>query len=159
MFLVKNNEPPAKGLDDYFRKTKAKPAIYWLQLTEEQVALTSSYNSSNFGCSLLKLFIQSIERALQKAQRKVDEEKGKRQADQKTRESDHSKDSVRYLADVHVLYPFEKIFFYRNRDQIIMETHLLILHIDVQHLLKINENVLHPVRHQYDVIISDIRCY
>jgi len=30
-------QQPAKGLDDYFRKTKAKPCIYWLQLTEEQV--------------------------------------------------------------------------------------------------------------------------
>jgi len=37
LLLVKANEPPTKGLDDYFRKTKAKPAIYWLPLTEEQV--------------------------------------------------------------------------------------------------------------------------
>jgi hypothetical protein len=37
LILVKSNEPPAKGLDDYFRKTKAKPAVYWLPLTEEQV--------------------------------------------------------------------------------------------------------------------------
>jgi len=35
--LVKTNEQPAKSLDDYFRKTKAKPSIYWLPLTEEQV--------------------------------------------------------------------------------------------------------------------------
>ena len=30
-------EPPAKLLDDLFRKTKATPCIYWLPLTEEQV--------------------------------------------------------------------------------------------------------------------------
>jgi hypothetical protein len=36
-YLVKKNEPPAKALDDYFRKTKAKPSIYWLPLTDEQV--------------------------------------------------------------------------------------------------------------------------
>jgi hypothetical protein len=35
--LVKTNEQPMKGLDDYFRKTKAKPSIYWLPLTEEEV--------------------------------------------------------------------------------------------------------------------------
>ncbi|XP_005090562.1 apoptotic chromatin condensation inducer in the nucleus [Aplysia californica] len=29
-------EPPAKLLDDLFRKTKATPCIYWLPLTEEQ---------------------------------------------------------------------------------------------------------------------------
>jgi apoptotic chromatin condensation inducer in the nucleus len=37
LILVKPNEPPAKSLDDYFRKTKAKPALYWLPLSEEQV--------------------------------------------------------------------------------------------------------------------------
>lgn len=30
-------DPPAKLLDDLFRKTKAAPCIYWLPLTEEQV--------------------------------------------------------------------------------------------------------------------------
>ena len=30
-------EPPAKLLDDLFRKTKATPCIYWLPLTAEQV--------------------------------------------------------------------------------------------------------------------------
>jgi hypothetical protein len=37
--LVKTNEQPMKGLDDYFRKTKAKPSIYWLPLTEEEVEI------------------------------------------------------------------------------------------------------------------------
>ncbi|XP_011617213.2 apoptotic chromatin condensation inducer in the nucleus [Takifugu rubripes] len=32
----KPEEPPAKLLDDLFRKTKAAPCIYWLPLTEEQ---------------------------------------------------------------------------------------------------------------------------
>lgn len=31
-------EPPAKLLDDLFRKTKAAPCIYWLPLTESQVS-------------------------------------------------------------------------------------------------------------------------
>ncbi|CAF97701.1 unnamed protein product [Tetraodon nigroviridis] len=35
----KAEEPPAKLLDDLFRKTKAAPCIYWLPLTEEQVRL------------------------------------------------------------------------------------------------------------------------
>ena len=30
-------EPPAKLLDDLFKKTKTLPCIYWLPLTEEQV--------------------------------------------------------------------------------------------------------------------------
>lgn len=31
------DEPPAKLLDDLFKKTKTIPCIYWLPLTEEQV--------------------------------------------------------------------------------------------------------------------------
>lgn len=31
-------EPPAKLLDDLFRKTKAAPCIYWLPLTDSQVS-------------------------------------------------------------------------------------------------------------------------
>ena len=31
-------EPPAKLLDDLFRKTKSTPCIYWLPLTTEQVS-------------------------------------------------------------------------------------------------------------------------
>jgi len=34
---VEEEEPPAKLLDDLFRKTKATPCIYWLPLTEEQI--------------------------------------------------------------------------------------------------------------------------
>ncbi|CAF1079131.1 unnamed protein product [Rotaria sordida] len=70
---VKTNEPPAKGLDDYFRKTKAKPAIYWLPLTEEQI----------------------IERARQQQQRNAerDEEQRKRQLEENARASNINKDS------------------------------------------------------------------
>lgn len=38
-------DPPAKLLDDLFRKTKAAPCIYWLPLTEEQVRHTPLYFS------------------------------------------------------------------------------------------------------------------
>ncbi|CAF2635760.1 unnamed protein product [Rotaria sp. Silwood2] len=34
---IKPNESPVKGLDEYFRKTKSKPSLYWLPLTEEQI--------------------------------------------------------------------------------------------------------------------------
>jgi hypothetical protein len=37
-----------KGLDDYFRKTKAKPSIYWLQLTEEQVKIIHFFKDIKF---------------------------------------------------------------------------------------------------------------
>ncbi|XP_053485407.1 apoptotic chromatin condensation inducer 1b isoform X3 [Ictalurus furcatus] len=37
----KPEEPPAKLLDDLFRKTKAAPCIYWLPLTEEQATQKS----------------------------------------------------------------------------------------------------------------------
>ncbi|XP_064641650.1 apoptotic chromatin condensation inducer in the nucleus-like isoform X2 [Lineus longissimus] len=33
---VQDEEPPAKLLDDLFRKTKATPSVYWLPLTEQQ---------------------------------------------------------------------------------------------------------------------------
>ena len=36
----KEEEVPAKLLDDLFRKTKVTPCIYWLPLTEAQVRLT-----------------------------------------------------------------------------------------------------------------------
>ena len=36
-YLAAINESSAKELDDFFRKTKATPSIYWLPLTEEQV--------------------------------------------------------------------------------------------------------------------------
>ena len=35
--------PPAKLLDDLFRKTKATPCIYWLPLTEAKVSLDDFY--------------------------------------------------------------------------------------------------------------------
>jgi len=70
---VKPNEPPPKGLDDYFRKTKAKPAIYWLPLTEEQI----------------------LERTRRQEQRNAerDEEQRKRQLDENARASNSNKDT------------------------------------------------------------------
>jgi len=35
---VKKESRPTKALDELFRKTKAKPVIYWLPLTDEEVA-------------------------------------------------------------------------------------------------------------------------
>jgi hypothetical protein len=69
---VKTNEPPAKGLDDYFRKTKTKPAIYWLPLTDEEI----------------------IERTRRQEQRNAerDEEQRKRQIDENARSSNSNKD-------------------------------------------------------------------
>jgi hypothetical protein len=39
-------EPPAKLLDDLFRKTKAAPCIYWLPLTDSQVSTLLQGESS-----------------------------------------------------------------------------------------------------------------
>ena len=34
---AKEEEPPAKVLEDLFRKTNSTPCIYWLPLTDEEV--------------------------------------------------------------------------------------------------------------------------
>lgn len=39
----KEEEAPAKLLDDLFRKTKSTPCIYWLPLTAEQVSKRCSH--------------------------------------------------------------------------------------------------------------------
>lgn len=67
---VKPPEQPAKGLDDYFRKTKAKPCIYWLPLTEEQI----------------------VDRARRAEERKAerDEEQRKRQLDENSRSTNNN---------------------------------------------------------------------
>lgn len=36
--MVEKEQQPIKTLDDLFRKTETKPHIYYLPLTEEQVA-------------------------------------------------------------------------------------------------------------------------
>ncbi len=46
-------EPPAKLLDDLFKKTKATPCIYWLPLTEEQV----SYMKNTWLCKFCNCWI------------------------------------------------------------------------------------------------------
>jgi hypothetical protein len=70
---VKTNEQPMKGLDDYFRKTKAKPSIYWLPLTEEEI----------------------FERVRRQEQRNVEreEEQRQRETDDNLRKSDKRKHS------------------------------------------------------------------
>lgn len=40
--LVPTENSAIKGLDDLFRKTEAKPVLYWLPLTDEQVGLSIS---------------------------------------------------------------------------------------------------------------------
>lgn len=76
---VKPPEQPAKGLDDYFRKTKAKPCIYWLPLTEEQI----------------------VERTQRAEQRKAerDEEQRKRQLDENTRSSNGNNKDIKSRSD------------------------------------------------------------
>jgi apoptotic chromatin condensation inducer in the nucleus len=71
---IKTNEQPGKGLDDYFRKTKAKPSIYWLPLTDEEI----------------------LERVQRQEQRKVerDEEQRKRDNDENIRKSEKRKHSA-----------------------------------------------------------------
>lgn len=50
-------DPPAKLLDDLFRKTKAAPCIYWLPLTDEQVMKqTTSYLLGVLGVFLKAFF-------------------------------------------------------------------------------------------------------
>lgn len=40
-FKKKEDEAPAKLLDDLFRKTKATPCIYWLPLSAETVPVVN----------------------------------------------------------------------------------------------------------------------
>ena len=54
-FKKKEDEPPpAKLLDDLFRKTKATPCIYWLPLTNEQVNQEKRQVFSMQNCYLFK---------------------------------------------------------------------------------------------------------
>ncbi|KAG8279616.1 Inactive dipeptidyl peptidase 10 [Homalodisca vitripennis] len=43
----KEEDAPAKLLDDLFRKTKTSPCIYWLPLTQEQVKCTAKSDYLN----------------------------------------------------------------------------------------------------------------
>lgn len=54
--LDKPEEPPAKLLDDLFRKTKAAPCIYWLPLTEEQVSRSFMHLTDILVCMLFAHF-------------------------------------------------------------------------------------------------------
>ncbi|KAM9426452.1 apoptotic chromatin condensation inducer 1b [Pholidichthys leucotaenia] len=77
----KGDEPPAKLLDDLFLKTKAAPCIYWLPLTEEQIAQ--------------KLVDRTERQKERERRRKLEEEKKKKREEerkerQKNRENDGS---------------------------------------------------------------------
>ena len=69
--LVPNNETSGKDLDDYFRKTKAKPSIYWLSLTEEQVSFDSSILNPS---DSMFLILQIVERDRQAERRRAERE-------------------------------------------------------------------------------------
>lgn len=62
-------DTPAKLLDDLFRKTKASPCIYWLPLTEEQIALKEEERKQRR---------QERERRRQQQQLQEEEERRKR---------------------------------------------------------------------------------
>ncbi|CAF1469457.1 unnamed protein product [Adineta ricciae] len=68
---VPNNEASGKDLDDYFRKTKAKPSIYWLSLTEEQVSFDSSIPNPS---DSMFLILQIAERDRQAERRRAERE-------------------------------------------------------------------------------------
>uniref|UniRef100_A0A8C4R1N0 SAP domain-containing protein n=1 Tax=Eptatretus burgeri TaxID=7764 RepID=A0A8C4R1N0_EPTBU len=80
-------EPPAKLLDDLFKKTKATPCIYWLPLTEEQFVLREA---------------QRAERAAEREkrrkelkevdQKKQEERKAQREKEQAEREKEREKE-------------------------------------------------------------------
>ncbi len=77
-----------KGLDDYFRKTKVKPSIYWLPLTEEEVRIIF------FLCEIYSIdVVQILERTRLQEQRKAqrDEEQRKREIDDNIRKPDKRK--------------------------------------------------------------------
>jgi hypothetical protein len=53
-------EPPAKLLDDLFRKTKATPCIYWLPLTEEQVSRIFTNVFNNYEVVVVMCYVFSV---------------------------------------------------------------------------------------------------
>ena len=57
--VEEEEEPPAKLLDDLFRKTKATPCIYWLPLTEEQVSLYFVYSDCLFRIYIAYIYMDT----------------------------------------------------------------------------------------------------
>ncbi|XP_047446406.1 apoptotic chromatin condensation inducer in the nucleus isoform X2 [Mugil cephalus] len=66
-------DPPAKLLDDLFRKTKAAPCIYWLPLTEEQF----------------------VQREAARAERKKEREKRRKEQEEEEEEEEKKKEEER----------------------------------------------------------------
>ncbi|XP_028748086.1 apoptotic chromatin condensation inducer in the nucleus isoform X4 [Peromyscus leucopus] len=71
-------EPPAKLLDDLFRKTKAAPCIYWLPLTESQIVQKEA---------------EQAERAKEREKRRKERE----EEEQKEREKEAERERTRQL--------------------------------------------------------------
>ncbi|XP_014342963.1 apoptotic chromatin condensation inducer 1b isoform X2 [Latimeria chalumnae] len=64
-------EPPAKLLDDLFRKTKAAPCIYWLPLTDEQI---------------VQKVAERAERAKEREKRRKEQEEEERKREEERKE-------------------------------------------------------------------------
>ncbi|KAK2103964.1 hypothetical protein P7K49_017820 [Saguinus oedipus] len=71
-------EPPAKLLDDLFRKTKAAPCIYWLPLTDSQIVQKEA---------------ERAERAKEREKRRKEQE----EEEQKEREKEAERERNRQL--------------------------------------------------------------
>ncbi|KAM7401254.1 hypothetical protein PAMA_005441 [Pampus argenteus] len=70
----KTEDPPAKLLDDLFRKTKAAPCIYWLPLTEEQFVQREAARAE-----------RTKEREKRRKEQEEEEEEKKREEERKER--------------------------------------------------------------------------
>ncbi|XP_029970219.1 apoptotic chromatin condensation inducer in the nucleus [Salarias fasciatus] len=66
-------DPPAKLLDDLFRKTKAAPCIYWLPLTEEQF----------------------VQREAARAERKTEREKRRKEQEEEEKREEERKEKMK----------------------------------------------------------------
>ncbi|XP_029437277.1 apoptotic chromatin condensation inducer in the nucleus [Rhinatrema bivittatum] len=73
-------EPPAKLLDDLFRKTKAAPCIYWLPLTDEQSA---------------RRVTERAERAKEREKRRKEQEDQEEEEERKGRAKEREKEAER----------------------------------------------------------------
>ncbi|CAN9503298.1 unnamed protein product [Ophioblennius macclurei] len=69
----KAEDPPAKLLDDLFRKTKAAPCIYWLPLTEEQF----------------------VQREAARAERKTEREKRRKEQEEEEKREEERKERMK----------------------------------------------------------------
>ncbi|XP_062850404.1 apoptotic chromatin condensation inducer 1b isoform X3 [Trichomycterus rosablanca] len=77
----KPEEPPAKLLDDLFRKTKAAPCIYWLPLTEEQATKRNQERAERL-------------KEREKIRKELEEEEKKREEERKERARGRERDAA-----------------------------------------------------------------